>query len=161
MRVFTAFAAFSACFAAGLYKSFLLKRRAVVLEELCRMVKSFSVEIRYTAPTLDELCGKSEGVFAEILNECRKDSDIHAAWDSACAILSKKPYCSREEAELLRNLGSSLGASDIAGQLSILEMYSEKLSDISRTASEEAAGKGKLFRSVGMLCGIGAAVIAV
>lgn len=161
MRIILALTAFLLCLAWGARQSLLLKRRTALLEELSRMLGEFEIEIRFAAPTLDILCEKAEGCFADILRECRGSCDIKTAWEQACGRLSALPCCHDEERELLLSLGRSLGTSDISGQLSLIELHSEKLSALGRSAAEESAKKGKLFRSVGALCGIGAAVLII
>ncbi len=162
MRILLSFLAFALCFFEGLRQSTLLKRRACLIEELCGLLNGFAIEIRCCAPTLDELCEKAEGTFADILKGCRADApDIITAWESACEKLAALPCCKKDEAELMRALGRSLGRSDAAGELSLLEMYREKLETLSKAAQEDFAGKGKLFRSVGTLCGIGAAILII
>lgn len=159
MRVILALTAFLLCLASGIRQSLLLKRRTALLEELSRMLGEFEIEIRFAAPTLDILCEKAKGSFADILRECRVDCDIKSAWEQACGRLAALPCCHAEESELLLSLGRSLGTSDISGQLSLIELHSEKLNALRKNAAEESAKKGKLFRSVGALCGIGAAVL--
>ena len=159
MRTILALAAFLLCFAYGARQSLLLKRRAAFLEELSRMLGGFEIEIRFAAPTLDILCEKAEGGFADILRECCCDNDIKSAWERACGRLRALPYCRAEESELMLSLGRSLGTSDISGQLSLIGLHSEKLNALRKSAAEESAKKGKLFRSVGALCGLGAAVL--
>ena len=105
------------------------------------------------------ICEKAEGDFADIIRECRRDNDIKSAWEQACGRLKVLSYCHAAESELMLSLGRSLGTSDISGQLSLIELHSEKLGALRKSASEESAKKGKLFRSVGALCGIGAAVL--
>lgn len=159
MRLILAAAAFMICFAFGARQSLLLKRRAALLEELSRMLNEFEIEIRFAAPTLDILCEKAKGGFADILRECRGENDIKSAWEQACVRLKTLPYCHAEEGELMLSLGRSLGTSDISGQLSLIELHSQRLNALGKSAAEEAAKKGRLFRSVGALCGIGAAVL--
>ena len=159
MRTILAMAAFLLCFVFGVRQSLLLKRRAAFLEELSRMLSEFEIEIRFAAPTLDILCEKAEGDFADIIRECRRDNDIKSAWEQACGRLKVLSYCHAAESELMLSLGRSLGTSDISGQRSLIELHSEKLGALRKSASEESAKKGKLFRSVGALCGIGAAVL--
>lgn len=161
MRVLLALAAFLLCLACGIRSSLLLKRRTALLEELSRMLGEFKIEIRFAAPTLDTLCDKAEGCFADILRECRERLDIKSAWERACGRLSELPFCRAEERELLLSLGRSLGTSDVSGQLSLIELHSEKLNALAKAAAEEFAAKGKLFRSVGALCGVGAAVLII
>ena len=125
------------------------------------MLSCFAIEIRCSAPTLDELCERARGRFAELLRERRSIcEDFHTAWEQACGSLTQNGF-GEEEAELLRELGKSLGTSDAAGQLKLLELNEERIAALYSSAEADYAAKGKLFRSVGMLCGIGAAILII
>lgn len=162
MNIILAAAAFALCTAGGLYKSALLKKRAALLCELKQLVDSFAISIRYTAPTLDELADGCGGVFGELLRQARQNSpNIKSAWQEAAAQLAALPFSGEEEARLMAQLGRELGTCDAAGQLSMLEMYAERLKKLSDEAEENAAAKGKLLRSAGTLLGIGAAILII
>ena len=142
--------------------SLLLKKRLELLEELSSMLCGFEIAMRCTAPPLDELFGEAVGTFAEMVRKQRQNApDIRAAWEKACAELKLLPCCKPEEAALLSELGASLGKSDAAGQLSLIALYRERTALLAKCAAAEAAQKGKLFRSLGMLCGIGAAIMII
>ncbi len=161
MRTAAAAAAFILCVIAGLRRSAALKRRAELLCELRTMIRLFSIEIRCCAYTLDELCEKADGRFGELLREYRESCpDIRAAWETACSAMRKNGY-GAEETELLRELGKTLGTSDCAGQEQLLELHGERLAALYEAAAADYAKKGKLFRSVGLLCGAGAAVLLI
>lgn len=162
MNIILAAAAFTLCTAGGLYKSALLKKRAALLCQLKQLVSGFSIGIRYTAPTLDELADGCSGVFGELLRQARQTSpNIKSAWQEAAAQLAALPFSGEEEARLMAQLGRELGTCDAAGQLSMLEMYAERLKKLSDEAEESAAAKGKLLRSAGTLLGIGAAILII
>ncbi len=146
----------------GIIKSTELKKRAALLAELKQLAAEFSVSIRCTAPTLDELAKNCTGVFGELLrSEISRMSDIRKAWDSAVERLSQCSFCGAEEAWLLKELGQSLGTCAAEGQLSLLEMYGAKLDKLCKSAEEDSRIKGKLFRSVGTLAGAGAAILII
>ena len=162
MRVVLAAAAFLLCATAGIRKSLLLRKRRELLEQLSAMLCGFAIEIRCTAPTLDELCERAVGEFADMVRKKRETAaDIRSAWESACLELAALPCCKNEEAELMKELGLSLGKSDAAGQLALIELYRERLSCFEKSAAEELSQKGKLFRSLGVLCGIGVAIVII
>ena len=160
MSIIPAIGVFSLCLLWGIEQSVRLKKRELLLNELKAMVTEFSVAIRCTAPTLDELALHCGGIFGQLLRQ-KLDStpDIRAAWESALAQLSQCSFCQDEEAEVLRQLGQELGTCAAEGQLSLLEMHSEKLSSLLHEAAQEHRTKGKLFRSVGTLTGLGAAIL--
>lgn len=162
MNIILAAAAFALCTAGGLYKSALLKKRAALLYELRQLVSGFSIGIRYTAPTLDKLADGCGGVFGQLLQQARQTTpNIKSAWEAASAQLAALPFSDDGEVQLIAQLGRELGTCDAAGQLSILEMYAERLKKLSEQAEENAAAKGKLLRSAGTLLGIGAAILII
>lgn len=161
MRAAAAAAAFILCLAAGLRHSAALKRRAELLGELVVMLKLFGIEIRCCAYPLDELCERAEGRFAELVRAAREHCpDIRSAWERACSQMRGSGY-GAAETELMRELGKSLGTSDIAGQETLLALHGERLSALYEQAAADYAKKGKTFRSVGLLCGAGAAVLLI
>lgn len=161
MRILAALVAFALCAAAGARKARLLKDRKVIIDELIAMLCEFSIGIRCTASTFDELCASAKGRFADYLRESRASApDIRAAWETACEKL-KALACCGDEADILLELGSSLGKSDAEGQLALIELYKNRLCACSSAAADDLNKKGKLFSSVGMLCGIGAAIIII
>lgn len=162
MRLLPAALTFLICTMFGMMKSAELKKRAALLSELKQLAAEFSVSIRCTAPTLDELAGQCTGIFGELLrSELSQREDIREAWENAAMRLSQCSFCGKEESRLLTELGQSLGTCDAEGQLSLLEMYSEKLDKLCKSADEDSRTKGKLFRSVGTLAGAGAAILII
>lgn len=162
MRLFLAAAVFGLCTFYGFSASSDLKKRVQLLSELSQMTAGMALEIGYTAPTLDELAQGCRGAFAQLLRqELSETDDIHAAWSAATKRLSGYGFCGDEEAELLLKMGAGLGTSDAEGQLSMLSMYREQLSQLKTDAEERFRVKGKLMRSVGTLLGAGIAVLIV
>ena len=159
IRHILALAAFALCALSGLGRSRLAKRRCELLAELVRLLAGFSVRIRCTAPTLGELIEQDGGLFAQLVREERSAGDIRAAWAAGCERLEALPFCRKDEAALMRSLGQALGKSDRAGEVQTLELYEGQLSALYEAARAEYAEKGRLFRSVGALCGLGAAVM--
>jgi len=68
-----------------------------------------------------------------------------------------------EEAErsIIKSIGLSLGTSDIEGQLSMLEVNSQLLSDYGDEAHEQYMKKGKLYRTFGVLAGMFMAILII
>lgn len=159
IRHFIAITAFALCALAGLGRSRLAKRRCELLAELVGLIAGFSVKIRCTAPTLAELIEQENGLFAQLVREERAGGDIRAAWAAGCGRLAELPFCHKEEAALMQALGQALGKSDRAGAVQTLELYEGQLSALYEAARAEYEEKGRLFRSVGALCGLGAAIM--
>lgn len=156
MRRAAAFIALLCCVGWGLRKSLTLKKRVKFLREIQSMLKTFSVQIRCRAYTLDELLQNSGGSFAKSFEQHRGCcSDAKTAWNAACAVLPTE----FEETALLRELGECLGTSDAAGQLSLLEMYGERIAELCNQAEDEYRRKGGPLLQVGIIGGVGCAVV--
>lgn len=158
LRFFAALIALICCAAEGYRRGARLKIRMNFLGEIERMLSDFAIEIRCSALTVDELMRRGNGRFAELFARCREDSgNARSAWEAACGLLPQKD----EETALLRELGRSLGTSDRAGQLRLLEMYSERISRLRTAAESDCSRKAQAVQRVGILCGIAAAVLII
>lgn len=156
MRIAAAFIALFCCVGWGLRKSLSLRSRVRFLREIQSMLKTFSVEIRFRENTLDELLRNCGGRFARGFVQCRADcSDAKSAWDAVCADLPGE----LEETVLLKELGERLGTSDVAGQISLLEMYGERVSGLCERAEDEYRRLAGPFVQVGIIGGLGCAVV--
>ncbi len=162
MRLLIAAAAFLIGTVWGIGKSNSFLKRAKLISQLKQIITEFSVAIRCTAPTLDELADNCSGVFGELLRAARQEcSDIRAAWQNAVQQLSLCSFCGKEETAILSELGRELGTCSAEGQLALLELHRCRLDKLSLEADDSARSKGKLFRSVGALLGAGAAVLII
>lgn len=158
LRVIAAFIALACCAAEGYRRSARLKIRVESLGEIERMLSDFAIEIRCCALTVDELMRRRDGRFAELFARCREGTEnAKSAWEAACGLLPQKD----EETALLRELGRSLGTSDRAGQLQLLELYSERISALRAAAESSCAQKAQAVLRVGILCGIAVAVLII
>lgn len=162
MKLFAAFAAFITGVLWGISRSTRLRKRAQLLSELRQLITEFSVAIRCTAPTLDELAEGCGGVFGELLRAARNECpDIRSAWTNAVQQLGSCNFCGKDESAILTELGRELGTCSAEGQLALLELHQSRLDKLSQEAEDAAKSKGKLFRSVGALLGAGAAVLMI
>lgn len=87
-----------------------------------------------------------------------KDQNWRGAWNEAADGFSE---LGDGDVELLMGVGNSLGNSDTAGQIAMLELNSELLKARFAEAAEEASRKGAMYRSVGLLTGLGLAIIVI
>lgn len=148
------------CTAWGFRSSITLRKRCSLLRELRLLLEHFSIGISCTAPTLAELAGQGQGEFAELLRqELSETPDIRVSWGRAVERLAGQSHCGKEEAALLAELGKSLGTCPAESQISLLKLYSARLDRLLAQAEEAAEKKGRLYRSGGVLAGLGAAVM--
>jgi len=144
-----------------LHRSAGLKRRETLLLEITQLLESMAVQIRYRALPLAELFGAlNGGEFLEHVGagfHARPDINYREAWNEAVNFF---PELS-EEREILLSVGNSLGGSDTAGQIAMLELNKNLLQTRLGAASETAQKKGAMYRSVGLLTGLGLAIMVL
>ena len=158
LRIIAAAVTFSICSFEGYRRGRELKDRAAFLSETALLLEHFSIEIRYSGRTPDELLEQENGYFADLVKKFKNESgDLHSAWELACDSLPKK----RKETALLRELGKSLGASDKESTLRLLERFESETVSLKAAAEAEYSKRGKAFFQVGTLCGIGAAILMI
>ena len=75
---------------------------------------------------------------------------VSRLWNDA---LEKQPGLQKEELELLRDTGKILGSTDSESQVNALSLQQKKLALILEEAMAKQQTQGKLFRSMGVLCG--------
>ncbi len=160
MRVAAGLVILLVCTLWGCRRSILLKRRCALISGLRLLVEHYSIEIACTAPTLDELARLGHGEFGELLRCCAEEEpDIRQAWNCAVTRLAELPHCGSEEAELMSELGRELGTCPAESQLSLLKLYAARLDMLYQQAEKISEQKGRLYRSGGVLAGLGAAVM--
>jgi stage III sporulation protein AB len=143
----------------GLYRSAELKRRERLLAEIIQLLENMAVQIRYRAVPLGELFESLNGgeFLARVGENCVGTLNYREAWNTA---VSEFPELEAER-DILLSVGNSLGSSDTAGQVAMLELNKELLTVRLAEAAETASRKGAMYRSVGFLSGLGAAIIVL
>lgn len=147
----------------GLFFSFKLKEREKIMSSTLLLTKELSVQIRYTNAEIGEIlsraAAKAEYKDLCFIEECIKlneNDNFHLLWREG---VKKQPFLTEKDRELLNSLGESLGQTDTEGQLSFLEMYQELIKKRLDQAAKDYTDKGKMYRSVGLLCGLAAGIM--
>lgn len=143
---------------AGLQASLKLGRREKNLELFSRFVQNAETEIQFSGlPVADvvERHGGELSFLRRCTELCREGMDFSGAWDQA---VHEDSGFSGEDASLLLEFGKGFGATDVQGQAAhcrlTLELTRQRLQD----AREERRQKARLYRMLGVLGGIGAAL---
>lgn len=151
--------------AAGMYFSFRLKEREKVMSEVMLLIKELSVQIRYTNSEIGEMlraAAHNEAykrlLFVVLCADTEVGGNFHGKWNEG---VNNQPYLTLRDKELLTALGNRLGETDCDGQLSFLEMTEELIRGQREQAAADFSNKGKLYRSVGILCGLAAGIMVI
>lgn len=141
-----------------------LKKQA----EYCRLTGMLLHEarliMRYSCETLPVLIGElvcresfAPLVYLQRASECINNGVCFpAAWRDG---MTADHNITQELRLFLEPLADSLGASDIDGQLMTLALAEEQLQELHRAAQEKYAQKGRLYRCLGILLGMSAALL--
>jgi stage III sporulation protein AB len=149
----------------GIISSERLKSRASELTLTGYLIDEISVLIRYKAMPVYEISAylKNDKIGSQLDFIRNLDDDgensFSAAWEKS--IDASRLALSASDKALLKTFGSSLGTSDIQGQLSTLELYKESFKKLENDAVKIYEEKSKLFRSMGFLAGAFIAVMLI
>ena len=149
----------------GLFFSLRLKEREKTMSSVLLLIKELTVQIRYTNTEIGDILTSAannvefNGLY--FVCECSKlneKGNFHFLWKEG---VKKQPFLEAKDRELLNTLGDNLGQTDTEGQLSFLEMYEELIKKNLEQAAKDYADKGKMYRSVGLLCGLAVGIMVL
>ena len=142
----------------GLLLSRGLARRTELILLIQKLLLTLSNDLSYqktpTVRLLRDLSRDESYEKLSFLGEFRdlpvQTAPISRLWNDA---LEKQPGLQNEELELLRDTGKILGSADSESQVNALCLQQKKLALILEEAMAKQQTQGKLFRSMGVLCG--------
>ena len=130
-----------------------------------RLTRRAGEQIRFSAaPTqmwLKALCQSGEFrrlTFLQAAATC-PPSDFHAVWRRETGRLPSG--LSERDRQLMCQFGERLGTSDVAGQLRVCEEYGRRLEEQREQARTEQRDKSRLYGTLGLLGGLGAALLVL
>jgi len=128
--------------------------------EIMGLLEGMATQIRYRALPLGELFGvvKSDGEFIAAVTDKAAYQNWRGAWNAAAESF---PELTDGDKEVLFAVGNALGGSDTAGQVAMLELNRELLSARLRDAAQNYSKKGIMYRSVGILSGLGLGIMVL
>ena len=151
--------------AAGIWFSKRLKERERFMTSVILLIKELTVQIKYTNTEIGAMlksASRNEAyqnlLFVTSCADVSENGDFHQPWNDG---VKKQPFLTPTDRELLYALGDRLGETDLDGQLSFLELTCEMLKKQQQEAAENYRQKGKMYRSVGVLCGLAAGIMVL
>lgn len=159
------------CIYAGFGASVKLKNRMIILRQLKMMLETSLIMIRYCASEISDLIAKFTGcdtydrlLFLPVLDRLMKNEvergemSFSDAWDKSAELLL--PMIKHEDMEIICRIGSTLGTTDIQGQIAALKQFISETEHQIVLADKEYISKGRLYRSLGIIAGAAAALAA-
>lgn len=132
---------------------------------LIAMVEEMRIQIRFREPRIYELISQlaCNSAFSqldflgEIAQKLENGQDFHKLWGE-----SVNEMClDKEDCAIITALGNGLGTSDSNGQNALLELTKTQLLLRLDNAVEAYSQKGKMYRSLGVLCGAGLGIMVM
>ena len=168
MRFFAALIVFGVCSYAGFAKAKAVKRRLGVVEGFLLDIKQLSILMQYKMAPIRELVRQLEGsvlkeFWEALLLQMEKTGSLSDAWQEALEQTRRNGgdffYLGDAEARVISDFGAMLGTSDFPSQKANTEMALERLCVQAEMLRREVSQKGKVYRSLGMLGGLAAAIV--
>lgn len=141
----------------GVHFSDRLKEKVKILNSLEFMFDDILIMVRYKAMTvydiITELRKKEISDTLSFLKKIEFSSEISFSGNWSSSIDETDMPLSVEELNLLKSFGSSLGSSDIEGQISTIELYKHNFIALYKKACNDYEKKSKLYKSLGVISG--------
>ncbi len=159
----------TACTAIGVRSGMDLQNRVKSLMEMKRMIEMLKGEIQYAATPLKEafemLSVRLEPPFCQYLQKTAEDMGrrdgrtMAVILEENAQILYERTGLGRADIRGFIRAGARLGYLDAQMQLRTIDLYLEELEKEYRSAQEEYQGKIKVYRCLGFMGGLFAAVV--
>lgn len=145
----------------------------VRLEELNRFKESLNylkTKIEFTYEPLNEIFKEisnlvyedKDNIYKELVNDNTTNNynkDFFLSWQNASDIILNK--IKQEDLVIIKNFGKLLGKTDKLGQISEIEVTSNLIDKQIKKAEEEKNKNEKLYKSMGIVSGLGICIILI
>ncbi len=144
---------------AGFQESHKLAQREKNLEAFLRFLQNAETEIRYSALPVAGVVARHSGELPFLRRcaaLCREGEGFTGAWERA---VRESPDFTGEDEALLLRFGRGFGATDVEGQLAHCQLTKGLLAQRLAEAREEKKQKARLYQMLGVLGGLGTALL--
>jgi len=159
-------AIFLTCSLIGILKSRKYIDRVNELKEFKSGLNMFKAKVKFTYEPIPEIfrqissnMNSKIGKIFQIASNNMKFATAGDAW--SMAVDTDILNINSEDREILKNLSKLLGQTDVEGQLNQIELTSNFIDEQISKAERERIRNEKMYRSLGMILGIGIVIILV
>lgn len=141
-----------------------LNHRRKHLGDCGEMLELLMGEIRYGKTPLQEAflqtASRLGGILGEILKEIAEKlaennyRSMEQVWNECFENRQKELGFTKEELEVVKNIGKNLGYLDIQTQMAHLTMYQKQMEGFLQQVEKTSKEKKKLYRSLSMVAGV-------
>lgn len=151
----------------GASKASGLSKRVITLEYVIRLYQFMHDRLKYMRPSIDSLVNQAAsaeefaklGFLAECGEKMRTGESFSESWRES--VSRNANALGKQSAAIVADLSGILGRSDLESQLAALEYGKSMLETRLVEAREYASRHGRLYRTLGVLAGLGLAVLII
>lgn len=154
---------FLICFYIGCYKAKLCEERVKELQKFLNGITMFKNKVEFTYEPINHIFldiskliyENKENIFINVQSDSK---DINVLWNEE---VDKIKNINNEDKEIIKMFGKLLGKVDVKGQLGQIELTSKLIEKQIEKAECEKNKNFKLYRTMGMISGLGICIILV
>lgn len=142
--------------------------RLYELEKINGLLNIFKAKIKFTCLTIQEIFNQIYEENKDNIGEIFKNASDYMneesskkAWEKSLEIATKKTNFNEEDITTLKTLGKMLGNTDMAGQVSQIELTEQMLLERIENAKVEKKKNSKLYKTLGITAGLAIAIILI
>jgi len=157
------------CTLLGMHMSYRYNRRIYNIRVLQSILAYLETEMIYYSTFLSQairnsirtLSGEWKAFFVEMASvlEDKNEYSLADAWQECLKKIRNNPYIGKEEYEIMYRFGLQLGNGDRQSQVKYFELAQHQLKTEEKKAQQIGLSYGKMYRSLGILLGIGIAIV--
>lgn len=143
------------------------RKKVRTLSALCNFIDEIYTGIRYTGSTIEEIliCCANNPIYSSltflklIYKQSQEGYFSQSMLKNSIVTSAGEMNLKNDELLPLLNMAEKLGTTDVLGQLQMLENCKNQLLELKLTQVKRCDTLGKMYISLGLLFGIGTAVI--
>ncbi|MHB8124061.1 MAG: stage III sporulation protein AB [Desulfitobacteriaceae bacterium] len=157
------------CGIVGLWQARRIRRRPMELRECLTMLVLLDTEIHWGATPLPEAffnlkersCFPWQGFLTELRERMQAGESAGLAWKSTILNQQKRFCLSKEDWQVISDVGKGLGRSDRAQQHQQLELVQHQLVNLKEQATIWAEKQAKMWSYLGFIVGIAGVIFLI
>ena len=155
---------FFICSYLGIYKAKYFENRVIELNKFQNALVMFKGKIEFTYEPIKNIFEEiskiiyenNENIFKNIVE---RDCDICSSWNEEIMII--KNCLNMEDREIIKMLGKMLGKTDVKGQINEIELTLNLIERQIQKAEKEKEKNTKLYKTMGVVLGLGICIILI
>lgn len=151
------------CSYLGFLKSKTFENRVLELSKFQNALVMFESKLKFTYEPIKSIFEEISKVIYKNENNVffytsKEERNIYNAW---CIGIDKNDFFNDEDKNVTKMMGKLLGKTDIDGQLSEIELGLELINKQIKAAEIEKNKNSKLYKTMGVILGIGISIILI